>query len=96
MHTHKGLIADELARKGTTIEILQEKNTIGMPIATYRLFIKQKTLMYPAAKSPTDMAMTQSTTYQDNTLPTKVCCKNDHQGLIRALPKTHTCGRNGS
>ena len=37
-------ITDELARKGTTIEILQEKDTIGMPIATCRLFIKQKTL----------------------------------------------------
>ena len=37
-------IADEWARKGTTIKILQEKDTIGMPIATCRLLIKQKTL----------------------------------------------------
>ena len=37
-------IADELARKGTTIEVLQETDTIGMPIAACRLFIKQGTL----------------------------------------------------
>ena len=36
----------ELARKATTIEILQEKNTIGMPLATCRLCIKQFTLRY--------------------------------------------------
>ena len=37
-------IADELAREGTIVEILQGKDTIGMPIATCRLFIKQGTL----------------------------------------------------
>ena len=37
-------IADEMASKGITIENLQENDTIGMPIATLRLFIKQKTL----------------------------------------------------
>ena len=39
----RNCIADELAMKGTTIEILQEKDTIGMPLATCRL-LKQKTL----------------------------------------------------
>ena len=37
-------IADELATKGKTIEILQEKDTIWMPLATCGLFIKQGTL----------------------------------------------------
>ena len=37
-------IADELASKGTTIEIFQEKDTIGMLLTTCRLFIKQGTL----------------------------------------------------
>ena len=37
-------IVDELARKGTTVEIHQGKDTIGMPLATCRLFIKQGTL----------------------------------------------------
>ena len=37
-------IADELATVGITTEILKEKATIWMLIATCRLFIKQKTL----------------------------------------------------
>ena len=46
-------IADELARKGTTVEILQGKDTIGMPLATCRLFIQNKDeRMLPTAKSP--------------------------------------------
>jgi len=28
-------IADELARQGTTADILRDKNTVGMPMATY-------------------------------------------------------------
>ena len=36
--------SDELARKGTTIDILQENDTIRIPIVTCRLFIKQRTL----------------------------------------------------
>ena len=40
-HIEGNCIADELARKGTTNEILQEKDTMGMPIVTCRLFIKQ-------------------------------------------------------
>ena len=37
-------IADDLARNGKTIEILQEKDTIEMPLASCRLLIKQGTL----------------------------------------------------
>ena len=37
-------IAAELAGKRTTVVILQRKNTIGMPIANCRLFIKHGTL----------------------------------------------------
>ena len=43
-HIEGNCIADELASKGTTIEILQEKDTIGMPLTTCRPFIKQGTL----------------------------------------------------
>ena len=57
-------IADEFVRKGTTIAILQEKDTIGMPIAACRLYIKDKTLRTKIEKCTqlrnlqTDMAKT--------------------------------------
>ena len=57
-------IANELARKGTTIEILQEKDTIGLSIATCRLSIKQKTLRQAELSElrnlQTDMTLPQS------------------------------------
>ena len=37
-------IADELARKATTIEMLEGKDTTGMSIAACRLFIKPGTI----------------------------------------------------
>ncbi|XP_044248759.1 uncharacterized protein [Drosophila takahashii] len=35
-------IADELARQGTTTDILRDKDTVGMPIATCKLLLKQR------------------------------------------------------
>ena len=40
-----------MARQGTSLEILQEHDTIGMPIATCRLFIKQRTLRQAEQRS---------------------------------------------
>jgi len=35
-------IADELARQGTTADILRDKDTVGMPMATCKLHLRQR------------------------------------------------------
>jgi len=35
-------IADELARQGTTADILRDKDTVGMPMGTCKLNLRQR------------------------------------------------------
>jgi len=40
-------IADELARQGTTADILRDKVTVGMPVATCKLHLRQRLYTLP-------------------------------------------------
>ena len=92
-------IEDELAMKGTTIEILQEKDAIGMPIATCRLLIKQKTQRQAELrwKNATNCEIYKQTWPCQNLKRTKkILRKSDVKTFIKALSNRHTCVKNGS
>lgn len=39
-------MADELAEQGTTLEILPDKETLGIPLSTYQLLHRTKAMTY--------------------------------------------------
>ena len=82
-------IADELARKGTIIEIHQEKDTI-IPIGTCRLLINQKTLRQAEHrwKNAANCEIAKQTWPCHNLKPTKTILslrKSDVKTLIEVL-----------
>jgi len=79
-------IADELARQGTTADILRERDTVGMPMTTCKLHLRQR--LYNRWNSISTCHNSRLTWPNYNSKRTKTllqCSREDISTLLNAL-----------
>jgi len=74
-------IADKLARQGTTADFLRDKDTVGMPMATCKLHLRQR--LYTHSNNRWNLISTCHNSKRTKTL--RQCSREDISTLLNAL-----------